>query len=185
MAATATVSRPCPSATVKTAAVMSTASIAKTAAGMQSTAPILTPAATIEQTTDIPQQGGGGGGGVGGGGGGGGNIAPPAKMTRKRQRTTPNANEASTTMAVETDPSDSAMAVTTTPATEEKVTGSENGSWLIVAKSVRTLLKNMPENVHCSADALPMLNSRVQEILHEAAARAAGNSRKTLKPCDF
>ena len=176
MAATATVSRPCPSATVKTAAVMSTASIAKTAAGMQSTAPILTPAATIEQTTDIPQQGGGGGGG---------NIAPPAKMTRKRQRTTPNANEASTTMAVETDPSDSAMAVTTTPATEEKVTGSENGSWLIVAKSVRTLLKNMPENVHCSADALPMLNSRVQEILHEAAARAAGNSRKTLKPCDF
>jgi hypothetical protein len=176
MAATATVSRPCPAATVKTSAVMSTASIVKTAAGVQSTAPILTPAATIEQTTDIPQQGGGGGGG---------NIAPPAKMTRKRQRTTPNANEASTTMAVETDPSDSAMAVTTTPATEEKVTGSENGSWLIVAKSVRTLLKNMPENVHCSADALPMLNSRVQEILHEAAARAAGNSRKTLKPCDF
>jgi hypothetical protein len=57
--------------------------------------------------------------------------------------------------------------------------------WLIVAKSVRTMLKSMPSSMHCGADALPMLNVRVQEMLTEAAARASGNSRKTLKACDF
>jgi len=56
---------------------------------------------------------------------------------------------------------------------------------LIVAKSVRTMLKAMPNSMHCGADALPMLNIRVQELLTEAASRASGNSRKTLKACDF
>lgn len=165
--AAATVSRSYPS--VKAATTMPAA--APVAKAAQPAAPILTPATAIEQTTtpDIPQQDGGA-------------AAPPAKMPRKRQRT--SAEGAASSKASGAVPADPATA-TVTPTTEEKATGSENGSWLIVAKSVRTLLKNMPENVHCSADALPMLNSRVQELLHEAAARAAGNSRKTLKPCDF
>jgi hypothetical protein len=70
-----------------------------------------------------------------------------------------------------------------TPAEGETVTSGKD--WLIVAKSVRAMLKGMPNGMHCGADALPMLNTRVQEILTEAASRASGNSRKTLKACDF
>jgi hypothetical protein len=70
-----------------------------------------------------------------------------------------------------------------TPVTDEVVPA--NKDWLIVAKSVRTMLKGMPNSMHCGADALPTLNIRVQELLSEAAARANGNSRKTIKACDF
>lgn len=134
--------------------------------------PVLTPAATDQNGSGVAQADAG--------------TAAP-KAPRKRQRTS-TGGAAGGPDGSKTNPSTETSAPTTnTGATssEEKTTGNENGSWLIVAKSVRTLLKNMPENVHCSADALPMLNSRVQELLHEAAGRAAGNSRKTLKPCDF
>jgi hypothetical protein len=70
-----------------------------------------------------------------------------------------------------------------TPAEGETTTSGKD--WLIVAKSVRAMLKGMPNGMHCGADALPMLNTRVHEILTEAASRASGNSRKTLKACDF
>jgi hypothetical protein len=70
--------------------------------------------------------------------------------------------------------------------TLEEVSGvTGNKDWLIVAKSVRTMLKGMPNSIHCGANALPMLNVRVQELLTEAATRANGNSRKTIKACDF
>ena len=72
-----------------------------------------------------------------------------------------------------------------TPTPGESETAIASKDWLIVAKSVRTMLKSMPNSMHCGADALPMLNVRVQELLTEASARASGNSRKTLKACDF
>lgn len=71
----------------------------------------------------------------------------------------------------------------TAPAENEASTA--NKDWLIVAKSVRAMLKAMPNGMHCGAEALPMLNSRVQEMLTDAASRASGNGRKTLKACDF
>lgn len=57
--------------------------------------------------------------------------------------------------------------------------------FLIVAKSVRTFLKNLPQACHCGADALPTLNQKVTELLIEASMRAHLNGRKTLKICDF
>jgi|APCry1669189000_1035189.scaffolds.fasta_scaffold00739_5 hypothetical protein len=62
----------------------------------------------------------------------------------------------------------------------------EPGSWLIVAKTVRGLLKSNPSAaMHCGSDALPALNAKVVELIQEAIARAVANNRKTLKSCDF
>ena len=66
----------------------------------------------------------------------------------------------------------------------EKPEGSTT-SYLIVAKSVRTFLKNLPTACHCGADALPTLNQKVTEMLCEASQRAHANGRKTLKSSDF
>ena len=71
---------------------------------------------------------------------------------------------------------------TETPA--EKSEGSTQ-NYLIVAKSVRTFLKNLPTSCHCGADALPTLNQKVTEILIEASQRAHANGRKTIKQSDF
>jgi len=69
------------------------------------------------------------------------------------------------------------------PAVEEgEVAG---GSALVVAKAVRTLLKNHPTPMHCGGDALPALNSKVSDIIFEAMGRALANGRKTLKSSDF
>ena len=57
--------------------------------------------------------------------------------------------------------------------------------YLIVAKSVRNFLKNLPKSCHCGADALPTLNAKVTEMLIEAAERAHSNARKTIKSSDF
>ena len=58
-------------------------------------------------------------------------------------------------------------------------------SWLIVAKAVRITLKNHSPSMHCGADALPALNSKLLDIIQGAMARAERNGRKTLKACDF
>lgn len=58
-------------------------------------------------------------------------------------------------------------------------------NYLIVAKSVRTFLKNLPTSCHCGADALPTLNTKVTEMLIEASQRAHSNGRKTIKSSDF
>lgn len=129
-----------------------------------------------------------------------------AAAPAKRPRTTPAAVEVPPSVSEDPKPkvtrtkstpaasggSKKASSSTETPAaggeadavmTDEAPSG--NKDWLIVAKSVRSVLKGMPNGMHCGADALPMLNVRVQEILKEASARAAGNGRKTLKACDF
>jgi len=125
----------------------------------------------------------------------------PAQRVTKRPRTK-SPDEAANTAATSAEPkakarakevkkpAAAAPAITgeeasgvTPAATEETATSGKD--WLIVAKSVRAMLKGMPNGMHCGADALPMLNTRVQEMLTEAASRASGNSRKTLKACDF
>ena len=75
------------------------------------------------------------------------------------------------------------------PATDEvvdgeKVAGETSGS-LIVAKAVRTLLKNHTTPIHLGSDALPALNAKVTELIYEAIGRALANGRKTLKNSDF
>lgn len=76
-----------------------------------------------------------------------------------------------------------------TPAMEEategeKVAGETSGS-LIVAKAVRTLLKNHTTPIHLGSDALPALNAKVTEMIYEAIGRSLANGRKTLKNSDF
>jgi len=65
----------------------------------------------------------------------------------------------------------------------EKV--AETANWLVVAKTVRGLLKASPTPMHCGSDALPALNAKVSELINEAVGRALANGRKTLKNCDF
>ena len=72
---------------------------------------------------------------------------------------------------------------TAAPAVEEGEVAA--GSALVVAKAVRTLLKNHPTPMHCGGDALPALNSKVSDIIFEAMGRALANGRKTLKSSDF
>lgn len=75
--------------------------------------------------------------------------------------------------------------VATSPVEESDKTG-EPGTWLIVAKTVRGLLKSNPAYpMHCGSDALPALNARVVELIQEGMARAVANNRKTLKSADF
>ena len=68
---------------------------------------------------------------------------------------------------------------------ESITTTTEKQQFLIVAKSVRTFLKNLPQACHLSQDALPMLNQKVLDMLLVASARAHANSRKTIKSSDF
>jgi len=67
----------------------------------------------------------------------------------------------------------------------EKEPGGESGNCMIVAKAVRMALKNSSTPMHCGADAIPALNSKVMEFINDASARAIANGRKTLKSCDF
>jgi len=66
----------------------------------------------------------------------------------------------------------------------EKIVGETSGS-LIVAKAVRTLLKNHTTPIHLGSDALPALNAKVTELIYEAIGRSLANGRKTLKSSDF
>jgi len=61
---------------------------------------------------------------------------------------------------------------------------SEEGS-LVVAKAVREYLKGLPNPVNCSAEALAMINTKLQCILLEAAGRSHDNGRKTLTASDL
>lgn len=61
----------------------------------------------------------------------------------------------------------------------------DGGSQLVVAKAVRTMLKNASTPMHCGSDALPALNAHVNSIIQEAMTRSLSNGRKTLKACDF
>jgi len=69
------------------------------------------------------------------------------------------------------------------PAEGEKQEG--GSSWLVVAKTVKTMLKSYPTPMHCGADALPALNAKISELINEAVGRALANGRKTLKNSDF
>jgi hypothetical protein len=60
----------------------------------------------------------------------------------------------------------------------------EDGT-LIIAKAVREYLKGLPNPVNCSAEALAMINTRLQRLLLEAAGRTYDNGRKTLKASDL
>ena len=66
----------------------------------------------------------------------------------------------------------------------EKQIGEQPGT-LIVAKAVRTLLKNHTTPIHLGSDALPALNAKVTELIYEAIGRSLANGRKTLKNSDF
>jgi len=66
----------------------------------------------------------------------------------------------------------------------EKMVGESSGS-LVVAKAVRTLLKNHTTPIHLGSDALPALNAKVTEMIYEAIGRSLANGRKTLKNSDF
>lgn len=61
----------------------------------------------------------------------------------------------------------------------------ESGTWLIVAKAVRTHLKQHQTAMHCGSDALPALNAKLADLVAEAINRAQANGRKTIKACDF
>lgn len=126
-------------------------------------------------------------------------AAPEAKRAAKRSRKEPA--EAAAPVEVAAAPKASPKkrgktpevvcaddAATTVPATEEadvERPAAETGGALVVAKAVRTLLKSHTTVMHCGADALPALNSKVSEIIFEAIGRALANGRKTLKNCDF
>lgn len=120
-------------------------------------------------------------------------AAPAPKVPKVAATAEPKKKSKATTSAAKSSDDDGAGAAvdvagaTPSPGADEGTSTSAVGGkeWLIVAKSVRALLKAMPNGMHCGADALPMLNTRVQELLTEAASRASGNGRKTLKGCDF
>jgi hypothetical protein len=57
------------------------------------------------------------------------------------------------------------------------------GSMLVVAKSVRTYLKE--RNSHCGADVIPQLNLLVKDLVDAGIRRAQANQRKTLKAADM
>lgn len=77
---------------------------------------------------------------------------------------------------------------TGTAPVEEAVEGEKTGETpgtLVVAKAVRTLLKNHTTPIHLGSDALPALNAKVTELIYEAVGRCLANGRKTLKNSDF
>jgi hypothetical protein len=79
---------------------------------------------------------------------------------------------------------DEAVPGTATVEEAEKVAGETSGT-LVVAKAVRTLLKNHTTPIHLGSDALPALNAKVTELIYEAIGRSLANGRKTLKNSDF
>jgi hypothetical protein len=91
------------------------------------------------------------------------------KVSAKRPRKTPNAAGAGVEN-VTTEVHDPA------PAEVE-------GSMLVVAKSVRTYLKD--RNSHCGADVIPQLNLLVKDLVDAGIRRAQANQRKTLKAADM
>ena len=56
---------------------------------------------------------------------------------------------------------------------------------LLVAAAVRMFLKGLPTPMACGDEALAAINTKLKLILMEAAVRATGNGRKTLKVCDL
>jgi len=106
-------------------------------------------------------------------------AAAPKAAGKRRGKGSAEASSSGPDSATEAPPA----LPTAAPAVEEgEVAG---GSALVVAKAVRTLLKNHPTPMHCGGDALPALNSKVSDIIFEAMGRALANGRKTLKSSDF
>ena len=68
------------------------------------------------------------------------------------------------------------------PSEEER---KDSSGSLIVAKAVRQLLKSEPTAMNLGSDAMPAMNRKVAELIHEAIGRALSNGRKTLKKSDF
>ena len=56
---------------------------------------------------------------------------------------------------------------------------------LLVATAVRAFLKELATPMACGDEALAALNTKMKLVLTEAAVRATGNGRKTLKVCDI
>jgi hypothetical protein len=106
-------------------------------------------------------------------------VAEPATGPARRGTRSKSATPPAESATPETGAATSATSATSATA-ENTGTG-----WLIVAKSVRQLLKNLPNGVHCGADALPAVNAKLHCILIEAATRAHENGRKTLKASDL
>jgi len=79
----------------------------------------------------------------------------------------------------------SGTAAPTEVAVEGEKTVGETPGTLVVAKAVRTLLKNQTTPIHLGSDALPALNAKVTELIYEAVGRSLANGRKTLKNSDF
>ena len=95
-----------------------------------------------------------------------------AKQSKKRK--TPESSEASV------------KTVMKSPMTDEDATEmTDDGPGLVVAKAVRSVLKGMSPPMHCGSDAIPALNSRISELIAQAAERAHKNGRKTIKAIDF
>ena len=92
-----------------------------------------------------------------------------AKATKRQRTKAPGASE---------DPVDAPMA----PVDEKPP---ESGTWLIVAKAVRSHLKASETSMHCGSDALPALNAKLADMIRDAVLRASLNGRKTIKACDF
>lgn len=96
---------------------------------------------------------------------------PPQKRARKETKDVVASTTAATT--------DGSAVPTTTGTPTEEV------AWLVVAKSVKTLLKNQEPSMHCGHDALPAINEAIKDVILNAVKRAVGNGRKTLKACDI
>ena len=60
----------------------------------------------------------------------------------------------------------------------------EDSRGVLVEKAVRAMLKSLPTPANCGKDAMQALNVKMKALITEAAARASGNGRKTLKPVD-
>ena len=56
---------------------------------------------------------------------------------------------------------------------------------LLVATAVRAFLKGLPTPMACGDEVLEAVNAKLKILLKEAAMRATGNGRKTLKVCDL
>ena len=56
---------------------------------------------------------------------------------------------------------------------------------LLVAAAVRTFLRDLSTPMACGDEALAALNTKLKLILTDAAVRATGNGRKTLKVYDI
>jgi hypothetical protein len=119
--------------------------------------------------------------------------APEPKRAAKRARKEPASDAPATTTAAAPAAPRAKKVVAAEPvaapvdgeAPAEGEKASEPSNWLVVAKTVRGLLKAHPASMHCGSDALPALNSKVSEIINEAIGRALANGRKTLKNSDF